>query len=89
MNEAFTPGQPITSQDRLSHSQIVRSAAPPLTLSPDRSIGGNAPFTVTLTSTTPITLTKADIYVDGGSIDSLSSDVAKRVWTVTIRPGVA
>ena len=28
---------------------IVRSAAPPLTLSPNRLIGGNAPFTVTLT----------------------------------------
>ena len=69
--------------------EIVRSAAPPLTLSPDKSIGGNAPFTVTLTSTTPITLTEADIDVDGGSIDSLSSDAAKRVWTVTIRPGVA
>ena len=67
---------------------IVRSAAPPLTLSPDRSIGGNAPFTVTLTSTTPITLTSADIKVTGGSIDSFTSDAAKRVWTVTIRPGV-
>ena len=67
---------------------IVRSAAPPLTLSPDRLIGGNAPFTVTLTSTTAITLTNADLKVTGGSIDSLSSDAAKRVWTVTIRPGV-
>ncbi|MDE0467203.1 MAG: Ig-like domain-containing protein [Candidatus Poribacteria bacterium] len=67
---------------------IVRSAAPPLTLSPDRLIGGNAPFTVTLTSTTPITVTSADIKVVGGSIDGLSSDAAKRVWTVTIRPGV-
>ena len=69
--------------------KIVRSAAPPLTLSPDKSIGGNAPFTVTLTSTTAITLTRADIKVVGGSIDSLSPDTAKRVWTVTIRPGVA
>lgn len=67
---------------------IVRSAAPPLTLSPDRLIGGNAPFTVTLTSTTAITLARADLKVTGGSIDSLSSDAAKRVWTVTIRPGV-
>lgn len=67
---------------------IVRSAAPPLILSPDKSIGGNAPFTVTLTSTTPITLMSADIKVAGGSIDSLTSDAAKRVWTVTIRPGV-
>ncbi len=68
--------------------KIVRSAAPPLILSADKSIGGNAPFTVTLTSTTPITLTSADIKVTGGSIDSLTSDAAKRVWTVTIRPGV-
>ncbi len=45
---------------------IVRSAAPPLTLSPDRSIGGNAPFTVTLTSTQAITLTRADLKVTGG-----------------------
>ena len=67
---------------------IVRSAADPLTLSPDRLIGGNAPFTVTLTSTTAITVTRADIKVTGGSIDSLSSDAPKRVWTVTIRPGV-
>ena len=44
---------------------------------------------MTLTSTTPITLTSADLKVGGGSIDSLSSDAAKRVWTVTIRPGVA
>ena len=67
---------------------IVRSAAPPLTMSPDRSIAGNAPFTVTLTSTTAITLTDADIKVGGGSVDSLTSDAAKRVWTVTILPGV-
>ena len=67
---------------------ILRSAAPPLTLSPDRSIPGNATFTVTLTSTTPITLTRADLKVGGGSVDSLASDAAKRIWTVTIRPGV-
>ena len=68
--------------------KIIRSAAPPLTISPDRSIPGNAPFTVTLTSSTAITLTRADIKIGGGSVDSLSSDAAKRVWTVTIRPGV-
>ena len=68
--------------------EIVRSAAPPLTLSTDRFIGGNAPFTVTLTSTTPITVTSADIKVGGGSVTGLSSDAAKRVWTVTILPGV-
>ncbi|MCE2415420.1 lamin tail domain-containing protein [Candidatus Poribacteria bacterium] len=67
---------------------ILRSAAPPLTLSSDRSIPGNAPFTVTLTSSTTITLTRADLKITGGSVDSLSSDAAKRVWTVTIRPGV-
>lgn len=69
---------------------IVRSAAPPLILSPDKSIGGNAPFTVTLTSTTAITLTRGDIDVRGGYIptDGLSADTAKRVWTVTIVPGV-
>ena len=68
--------------------EIIRSAAPPLTMSPDRSIPGNAPFTVTLTSTQAITLTRADLKITGGSIDSLSPDAAKRVWTVTIRPGV-
>ena len=67
---------------------IVRSAAPPLTVSPDRPIAGNAPFTITLTSTQAITLTSADLKVTGGSIDSLASDAVKRVWTVTIRPGV-
>ena len=69
--------------------EIVRSAAPPLTMSPDRSIGGNTTFTVTLTSTTPITLTRTDLKVTDGSIVSLASDAAKKVWTVTIRPGVA
>ena len=68
---------------------ILRSAAPPLTLTPDRSIGGNAPFTVTLTSTQAITLTRADLKVTGGSIDSLTPDAARRVWTVTILPGSA
>lgn len=68
---------------------IVRSAAPPLTLSPNKFIGGNAPFTVTLTSVQAITLTNADLKVTGGSIDSLTPDAAKKVWTVTIRPGVA
>ena len=69
---------------------IVRSAAPPLILSPDRSIPGNAPFTVTLTSTQAITLTRGDIDVRGGYIptNGLSADTAKRVWTVTIVPGV-
>ena len=81
-NEAILAGKQIVVK-------IVRSAAPPLTVSPDKSIGGNAPFTMTLTSTKAITLTPADIKVVGGSIDSLSPDAAKRIWTVTIRPGVA
>lgn len=68
---------------------ILRSAAPPLTLSPNKFIGGNAPFTVTLTSSTAITLTFVDIKVTGGSIDSLTPDAARKIWTVTIRPGVA
>lgn len=79
--------EPTVAADQLVVN-IVRSAAPPLTVSPDKSIGGNAPFTVTLTSTKVITLTPADIKVVGGSIDSLSPDTAKKVWTVTIRPGV-
>ena len=79
-----TPSEPANS-DPLE-VKIIRSAAPPLTLTPDKSIGGNAPFTVTLTSTQAITLTSADIKVTGGSIDSLTPDAARRVWTVTIRP---
>lgn len=69
---------------------IIRSAAPPLTLSDDMSISGKAPFTVTLTSTKAITLTRADIDVKGGSIptNGLSSDTTRKVWTVTIVPGV-
>ena len=68
--------------------EIVRSAAPPLTISPDTSISGKVPFTVTLTSTKRITLTHADIHVTGGDIptNGLSSDTTGKVWTVTIRP---
>lgn len=77
-----------TTQSAEKEVEIIRSTAPPLTLSPDRSIGGNTTFTVTLTSTTPITLTSTDLKVGGGSVDSLSSDDTKRVWTVTILPGV-
>lgn len=87
-NGKFIAGQPAPTSDLITSVEIVRSAADPLTLSPDRLIGGNAPFTVTLTSTTAITVTSADIKVTGGSIDSLSSDAAKREWTITIRPGV-
>lgn len=69
---------------------IVRSAVPPLTLSDDMSISGKAPFTVTLTSTKAITLTRADIDVKGGHIpgDGLSADTTRKVWTVTIVPGI-
>ena len=91
----FVAGQPTGASPTPSAAEelsvkIVRSAAPPLTLSPDKLISGNAPFTVTLTSTTAITLTSADIKVVSGSIDvdGLTSDAAKRVWTVTIRPWV-
>ncbi|MCY3720662.1 MAG: Ig-like domain-containing protein [Candidatus Poribacteria bacterium] len=91
--ELDNQGQPISGTQYPTGNEtllvnILRSAAPPLTVSPDKSIGGNAPFTVTLTSTTAITLTRADIKVVGGSIDSLTPDAARRVWTVAIRPGV-
>ena len=68
--------------------EIVRSAAPPLTISANTSISGKVPFTVTLTSTKRITLTHADIHVTGGDIptNGLSSDATGKVWTVTIRP---
>ena len=84
----FQPGVPAPAEAVIESVEIIRSAAPPLTLSPDKSIGGNAPFTVTLTSTTPITLTRADLKVTNGYIDSITSDTAQRVWTVTIRPVV-
>ena len=65
--------------------EIVRNSAPPLTLVGTPSIADTPSFTVTLTSTVPITLTNADISVTGGSIitDPLP-DTAKKVWTVTI-----
>lgn len=86
----FQPGQSAPTVPVTKSVEIIRSAAPPLTLSPDKLISGNAPFTVTLTSTTPITLTSADIKVVGGSVDvdGLTPDAARRVWTVTIRPWV-
>lgn len=84
----FQPGESAPLNPVTASVKIIRSAAPPLTLSPDRLIGGNVPFTVTLTSTTAITLTRADLKVTNGYIDSLASDTAKRVWTVTIRPVV-
>ena len=69
---------------------IVRSTAPPLILSEDRSVSGTAPFTVTVTSTQAITLTSTDIKITGGFIpeNGIISDAAKKAWTVTIIPGV-
>lgn len=65
---------------------IVRSAAPPLTLTPDKLVRGDVSFTVTLTSTKSITLRAADIKVTNGYVDSITPDTARRVWTVTIVP---
>ena len=64
--------------------EIVRNAAPPLTLVGPPSIPDTPSFSVTLTSTVPITLTNADISVTGGSIVSLLPDTARQAWTVTI-----
>ena len=83
-------GQEITAAAERAVIHIVRSTAPPLVLSEDRSVSGTAPFTVTLTSTQAITLTRADINVTNGfiPIGGITSDAAKKVWTVTITPGV-
>ena len=88
-NDRVIGNDPTEPSDNL-RINIVRSAAPPLTISPNTSISGTVPFTVTLTSTKAITLTRADIDVTGGDIpaDGLSSDTTKKVWTVTIRPVV-
>ena len=66
--------------------KIIRSAAPPLTLTPDKLVRGDTPFTVTLTSTKSITLKFADLKVTNGYLDSIVPDAAKRVWTLTIVP---
>lgn len=87
-NNQFTPGVAVPRDAVTKSVEIIRSAAPPLILSPDKSISGNAPFTVTLTSTQAITLRSVDLKVTNGYVDSLSSDAAKRVWTVTILPVV-
>lgn len=65
---------------------IRRSAAPPLTLTPDKLVRGDTPFTVTLTSTKSITLKSADLKVTNGYLDSIVPDAAKRMWTLTIVP---
>lgn len=88
-NDQVTPGRDTAAGTPANLVvNIVRSAAPPLTISADTSISGQAPFTVTLTSTKAITLTHADIHVTGGDIptNGLSSDTTRKVWTVTIRP---
>ena len=87
--DQLTPGALTAAADQIVVN-IVRSTAPPLILSEDRSVSGTASFTVTLTSTQPITLTSADIKVTGGFIptNGITSDAAKKVWTVTITPGV-
>ena len=86
----FLPGTLAPDSAVTASVEIVRSAAPPLTLTADGSISGTTPFAVTLTSTQAITLTRADIKVTGGFIatNGISSDTARRVWTVTITPGV-
>ena len=90
VNGVLQEGAPTPSSKWSRLVTIVRSAAPPLTLSEDRSVSGTTPFTVTLTSTEAITLARADIKVTNGfiPINGITSDTAKRVWTVTITPGV-
>ena len=78
------PGQQTAALSQITVN-ITRTAAPPLTLVGAPSIADTPSFTVTLTSTVPITLTKADISVTGGSmITDPLPDTAKKVWTVTI-----
>ena len=83
----FILGELTNSLDQII-VKIVRRPAPAgsteLTLSGNTNISDTPSFTVTLTSTTPITLTSADIDVIGGNVESLSSDSAREVWTVTI-----
>ena len=79
----FTGQRPVNPLDPIV-VEIDRDAAPPLTLVGSPSIADTPSFTVTLTSTVPITLTNADISVTGGSIIRLLPDTARQVWTVTI-----
>lgn len=65
---------------------IVRSAAPPLTLTPDKLVRGDVSFTVTLTATKSITLRRTDLKVTDGYLDSITPDDARKVWTLTIVP---
>ncbi len=87
-DQAAQPGSAVESSmvaDPLE-VEIVRSAAPPLTLTPDKLVRGDTPFTVTLTSTKSIPLKSADLKVTNGYLDSTVPDAAKRVWTLTIVP---
>ena len=64
----------------------VTDTAIPLTMSEGTAISADPSFTIILRSAagTPITLTSADIKVTGGSVQTLTSDAAKEIWTVTI-----
>lgn len=88
VNDEVEGNEPTEPSNENMVVNIVRSAAPPLTISANTSISGKVPFTVTLTSIKAITLTREDIHVTGGDIppDGLSSDTTRKVWTVTIRP---
>ena len=79
------PGDPTNALDQII-VEIVRRAPPPteLTLSGNTNISGNAVLTLTLTSTTAIMLTSADIKVTGGYVNTLTSDPSRKIWTVNI-----
>ena len=79
-------GQDTDALDQIEVN-IVRNAAPPLTLSDNTVISDAPSFTVTLTSTVSISLTNADISVTGGYVEALAPDAAREVWTITIRRG--
>lgn len=85
-NGGFERGSPVPIGPVTESVEIRRSAAPPLTLTPDKLVRGDTPFTVTLTSTKSITLRRADLKVTDGYLDSIAPDASRRVWTVTIVP---
>lgn len=82
----FTRGELVPTTAVTQSVEIIRSEAPPLTLTPDKLVRGDVPFTVTLTSTKSITLRSTDIKVTNGYVDSITPDTARRVWTITIVP---
>ncbi len=71
---------------------IVRTSPPPgataLTLAGNTQISNTPSFTFTLTANTGISLTAEDIKITGGSVESITSNTAKNVWTVTIARGI-